>query len=175
MQSDVKVPLHPVRAEQLMMLAERWRCSSTEAIERLIRERIANSDLPDSTPGLEVAAFGNLVAFKIDFDRTPPMSWEKALKISRALGQLAAGRTNGFKCAYSDDTSLVFTRNNDGFTVSFTWPGNSKAKPVTIGIVEDLARQFHAAALAAKANKTGQSADTELPYQRPGHASAMHA
>ena len=43
MQSDVKVPLHPVRAEQLMMLAEKWRCNSTEAIERLIREQVAKA------------------------------------------------------------------------------------------------------------------------------------
>ncbi len=159
MQSDVKVPVHPVRAEQLMILAEKWRCSSTEAIERLIRERISSGDLPDSTPGLEVAAFGNLVAFKIDFDRTPPMSWEQAMKIGRALDRLASGGMNGFKCAYSEDTSIVFARKTDSFTVTFSSPGDEKKKDVTATIIEDLARQFRTAALTAKANKNGNSSE----------------
>lgn len=174
MQSEVKVLLHPVRAEQLMMLAERWQCNSTEAVERLIRERIAAGDLPDSTPGLEVAAFGNLVAFKIDFDRTPPMSWEQAIKISQALGQLAAGRTNGFKCAYSDDTSLIFANNSSGFTISFATPGGTVSKDVTQGILEDLVRQFHTAALTAKANKTGRPAETDPPHRQAVDSASLH-
>ena len=173
MQSDVKVPLHPVRAEQLMMLAEQWRCSSTEAVERLIRERIIAGDLPDSTPGLEVAAFGNLVAFKIDFDRTPPMSWEQALKISRALGEMAAGRMGGFRCAYSDDTSIVFAQQGESISVRFSSPGDEKAKEVTATIVEDLARQFRSAALKAKANKNGSRQGSPLRAARRGEA--LHA
>lgn len=176
MQNDVKVLMHPVRAEQLMMLAERWQCNSTEAVERLIRERLTSGELPDSTPGLEVAAFGNLVAFKIDFDRTPPMSWEQALKISQALGQLAAGRTNGFRCAYSEDTSLVFARHGEeSFMVSFTTPGDVRSKEITQGIVEDLGRQFKAAAMTAKANKTGRSENSDMPYRNLDTASAMQA
>jgi hypothetical protein len=156
-----------------MMLAEQWRCNSTEAIERLIRERITAGDLPDSTPGLEVAAFGNLVAFKIDFDRTPPMSWEQALKISQALDRLASGAMNGFKCAYSEDTSIVFTRRGDGFSVSFSSPGDEKTKDVTATIVEDLARQFRAAALAAKANKSDK--ESGFSYRKSERAAALLA
>lgn len=176
MQDEVRVHMHPVRAEQLMMLAEQWQCNSTEAVERLIRERISAGDLPDSTPGLEVSAFGNLVAFKIDFDRTPPMSWEQALKISQALGQLATGRTNGFRCAYSEDTSLIFMRNSDeGFTVSFAAPGDTRSKTVTQGILEDLTRQFKAAALAAKANKTGESQKAGAAYGKSKDTTEMRA
>lgn len=156
MQNDMRVLLHPARAEQLMMLAEKWRCNSSEAVERLIRESIAQGDLPDTTPGLEVAAFGNLVAFKIDFDRTPPMSWQQAMKISQALGQLVNGKSDGFRAAYSADTSLIFTRTDDGFAISFTAPDNRKTVTVTTSILDDLTRQFSAAATKAKANKTGR-------------------
>lgn len=175
MQQDVKVPVHPVRAEQLMILAERWKCSSAEAMARLIRDRISSGDLPDTTPGLEVAAFGNLVAFKIDFDRAPPMSWEQALKISQALEQLANGRSKGFKCAYSADTTLVFNQTGDSYAVSFTTPGESRSKTVTPDIVEDLARQFRMAAMTAKANKTGRTGLSGLPYARANGSDEMHA
>ncbi len=156
-----------------MMLAEKWRCSSTDAIERLIRERITAGDLPDSTPGLEVAAFGNLVAFKIDFDRTPPMSWDQAMKIGQALDRLASGGMNGFKCAYSEDTGIVFARKADGFSVTFSSPGDEKTKEVTATIIEDLARQFRTAALAAKANKNGNTSDPAFPKR--DRVAALHA
>ncbi|WP_223479234.1 hypothetical protein [Oricola indica] len=156
MQDDMRVLLHPARAEQLMMLAEKWRCNSSEAVERLIRDSIAQGNLPDTTPGLEVAAFGNLVAFKIDFDRTPPMSWQQAMKISHALGQLVNGKNDGFRAAYSAETSLIFTRTDDGFAISFTSPDNRKTVTVTTSILDDLSRQFNAAAMKAQANKTGR-------------------
>ena len=173
MQDDMRVLLHPARAEQLMMLAEKWRCNSSEAVERLIRDSIAQGNLPDTTPGLEVAAFGNLVAFKIDFDRTPPMSWDQAMKIGQALDRLASGAMNGFKCAYSEDTSIVFARKADGFTVTFSSPGDEKTKDVTGTIIEDLARQFRTAALAAKANKNGNKPDAT--YAKTDRMAALHA
>lgn len=157
------------------MLAEKWRCNSNEAVERLIRERIAAGELPDSTPGLEVAAFGNVVAFKIDFDRTPPMSWQQAMKISQALGRLAEGKMQGFRCAYNEDTILVFARKGDLHTISFTSPEHKKAVSVTPSILEDLSRQFRTAAMGAKANKTGQANGAQRALPQPEQAAVAHA